>query len=343
MSPVINATATKPSPSSEIGIYFGIQDHCVKITKVVKGGLFSKSGLEEGQEIITINGTHVDDLSKDEVTAIIASIETEINITARPKPFNAFFKIKRRVISPVINATATKPSPSSKIGVVFGIQQDPHCVKITKVVKGGLFSKSGLEEGQEVITINGTHVDGLSKDEVTAIIASIETKINITAKTKPNPRDPTRAYHDMNCNPDELPIIMKAAGVPPHKWRKIYQLIESELVEATWKSVEMDEIYDREMYNYTNKQMAKGYVGLGFESSHERKALLMTHQCAALANNATLAATDVSIHANAFLAPHGILASLYLVKAELPIYSTKQKGGANFANKPYGLRFVSLE
>ena len=146
----------------------------------------------------------------------------------------------------------------------------------------------------------------------------------------------------MNCNPDELPIIMKAAGVPPHKWRKIYQLIESELVEATWKSVEMDEIYRHEMYNYTNKQMGKGYVGLGYESKHERKVLLMTHQCAALANNATLAATGVSIHANALLAPHGILASLYLKKAELPIYSTKQKG-ANFANKPYGLRFVSLE
>lgn len=253
-------------------------------------------------------------------------------------------------MSPVINATATKPTPSSKIGLWWAVKDN--CVKITKVVEGGLFSTSELKEGQEIITINGSHVDGLDNDEVRVIFASIKTDIHITARPKPfiaffkiNRRAQSNTVHydyDMNCNRHEIPEILEAAGVPLHKWRKIYHLIKSEMAEATSKSVELDRIFREEMGVYTGKQMSKGYLGFGQESNHEKKVINMTHQCAALANNATLTSTDVSIRANALLAPHGITVSVFLKSLLLPKYSTKQKGEAHEANKPFGLRFMSL-
>ena len=244
-------------------------------------------------------------------------------------------------MSAVINITVIKPFPSSKLGIAWIIEDN--CVKITKVREGGLFWESGLKEGQEIIAINRTHVDGFSWDEVKAIFASIETTISITARTKPfiASFDMDR---QMSCDRHQIPEILEAAGVPLYKWRKIYQLIESEMVEATSKSVEMDQIYRDEMCNYTNKQMIKGggWMGPGQESHHEKKVFHMTHQCAALANNATLVATNVSIRANALLVPHDITVSLYLRSLKLPRYSTKQSGEAHVALKPYGLRFMSL-
>jgi len=120
-------------------------------------------------------------------------------------------------MSAVINITVIKPFPSSKLGIAWIIEDN--CVKITKVREGGLFWESGLKEGQEIIAINRTHVDGLSWDEVKAIFASIETTISITARTKP-----FIASFDMDrrmsCDRHQIPEILEATGVPLYKWRK---------------------------------------------------------------------------------------------------------------------------
>lgn len=244
-------------------------------------------------------------------------------------------------MSPIINATATKPTPSAKLGIAYLVKDDG--VVITNVNEKGLLSTSGLKVGHQIVTINGTHVDGLTVEEVGAALAS--SKIHITARPEPFVaffKVDRGSVTELNFNRNAIPEILEAAGVPMHKWRKICHLIGSEMAQATAKSVEMERIFRSEMSNYRNQQMAKGYIGFGTESMHEKKVFCMTHQCAALDNNATLAATDASIRANALLAQHGIVVSVFLMSKESPKFSSKQRE-TYVANKPYGLRFTSLE
>ena len=127
------------------------------------------------------------------------------------------------------------------------------------------------------------------------------------------------------------------------KWQKIYNAILNEMAPATRESDEMDRVFQTEMGKYTGKQMNKRFVGFGQESNHEKKVFHMTHQCAVLTSNARLVATDVSIQANALLAPHGIMGALIFRQTKLPKYSTKQKGVGYDVNKLCGLTLMSVK
>lgn len=264
----------------------------------------------------------------------------------------------------IVKAAATKPTPLTKLGLAYVVEDD--CVKVTGINEGGLLSSTDLKKGHEIITINGTYVEGLSRDAVNTILASIKTEIVITARPQPfkagwisrtidevrkYPNDPSKTYtvpkvvHDVNYSRDTLPEILEVAGVPIYKWRKIHDAIRSEMAPATEMSDGMDEVFQNEMGNYTKKQMIKGggWQGPGQESHHEKKMFHMTHQCAALTNSANLVATDVSARANVLLAPHGVMCALDLRPTALPKYSTKQQGPGHEVNKPYGLKFMSVE
>mmetsp|Transcript_5805 Transcript_5805/g.10473 ORF Transcript_5805/g.10473 Transcript_5805/m.10473 type:complete len:273 (+) Transcript_5805:109-927(+) len=272
MTAIIRAAATKPTPSTKLGLGYIVKDNRVTVTAIAEGGLLSSTNLKKGHEIITINGTYVEDLPTNEVGAILASVEKDLVITARPQPFKAGWD------------TRSVEKEETKTHHVSGTPSKSYKVKVTSI------------------------------------------------------------NHDMNCSRDTLPEILQSAGVPMYKWQKIYDAISLEMAPATYKSDEMDNLFQKELLGYTGKQMVKGgLVGFGTESNHEKKVYQMTYQCAALTNNANLVATDVSIRANALLAPHGIMCALDLRLTRLPKYTSKQMGQGYDVNKPCGLKFMAVE
>merc|ERR1719183_27279 len=218
----------------------------------------------------------------------------------------------------------------------------------------------------EIIEINGTKVGGAKKGQIKDIFNSATDEISIVARipsfkamaryekssyllSRENHGDMT--YHarrnEIVCKPslnfsrNIVPPILASANVSKAKWIIIYDLITKNLVPATQSSVEMDEVFRREMSQYTTKQFNKALVqGRHWENKHEVKCLRMTHHCAMLNNNATLVATNVLAAINSILASgrHDVVASLALFSESIPNYSTKQYG-SNMALKPCGVEF----
>lgn len=255
-----------------------------------------------------------------------------------------------------ITVSATKPTPTTKLGLAYVINDR---VKVTGLSEGALLSTTGLEVGQEIITINGTHVEGETREVVKSILASVESDITITARLqpfvlgcrdvvkKPHPSNPrlsqTAIVYDMSAPRNDLPAMLKTVGVPLYKWKKMHDAVREELIPALTASDEVEQMYQAEMKSYTSKQMIKGgLVGFGTESEHEKKTYHMVHQCAELTNNANLIALDISTYASGMLAQYGIVCRLDLQERELPRFSSKQ-GGLKKVNVPRGLKFMSIE
>lgn len=240
-------------------------------------------------------------------------------------------------MSPTVIVSAAKTSPESKIGIKFEGRKGKIILK--DISPSGLFASTNLQVGQEIVSINGTSISGKNVPEVLAMLVSIQKDVTIEARM-------ISAWRAVavkpNYNREVVPTFLKQTGVPISKWERICDSLESELVPAVNKSKQMDSIFRKEIMEFTGKQMAKGYIGFGQESHHEKKVHQMAYQCSALANNATLAATNVLAKANALLNTHGVMCVLTLETTELPKYSTKQTD-INTVIKPCGLDFYLME
>ena len=86
----------------------------------------------------------------------------------------------------------------------------------------------------------------------------------------------------MEQNANHPPPLFQKNGVPHDTYRHIHRLIENELLPTAMASFHHNSIHSGEMLNYTSKQMTKGMIGFGTESTHEKKVLEMTMQSFAL-------------------------------------------------------------
>ena len=247
-------------------------------------------------------------------------------------------------------ATRTKPNPNSKVGIAFARNTDGR-IMITRVFDSGLFNGSGLLPGQELLSINGADMHGKSLDEVLATLKSIETEITINAGPGKQSamlccslekHETQTRLHFGSQQASRVPPFLASKGVSTHKWSRLVEAFQTQLLPAIQQSLTMDQVLGNEMRAYTGKQMGKGFVGFGQESHHERKVFLMTHQAAIQHSNLTMVANNVVTKANALLNGHGVMAEFDFTVKGLQNYSTNQRG-KNSISYPTLILFTPID
>ena len=256
-------------------------------------------------------------------------------------------------------ATITKLSKDQSIGI--GLQKDENYgLVISDINLDGPLGESGLKKGMKLLTINSIEVSGLPSKEAVKILKEIKATEGKLVLTAEDPADVTflltenvrtgdkgKVYkttskamkRDIN---NAMPTLLKEAGVPTNTFRRVYNLIESELLPVAFAAYQHRSTYNTEMASYTRKQAMKGGWGFGAESNHEKKVYHMVTQGASLERSVDLKATQVKDRANAMLARHNIMATVALESTTLGKYSTKQKKG-NEVFYVAGLEFHQIE
>ena len=247
-------------------------------------------------------------------------------------------------------ASVTKAFKDQRLGI--GLVNGEYGPKISSIVADGLFHLSNLRVGMRLLSINNIQVNDISHEEAVQILKAAEGQVIIVADEVVPPKITFNFYKSATSTRGEMeikakmgngmPTLLSEAGVPCNTFNRIYTLIEGELLPAAMASSKQDYIYNTEMGQYTSKQMGKGYVGWGLESSHERKVFMMVSQKASLERNVDLVATQVKDRANAMLAKYNIMATFAFKKEVLAKYSSKQTS-QNEVVKIIGLQFHPIE
>lgn len=241
-------------------------------------------------------------------------------------------------------ATVTKAFKEQRLGI--GLVNGEYGPKISSIVADGLFHLSNLRVGMRLLSINSVQVNNISHEEAVQILKAAEGQVIIVADEVVPPKITFNLYKSATEIKAKMgtgmPTLLSEAGVPCNTCNRIYTLIEGELLPAAMASSKQDYIYNTEMDLYTSKQMGKGYVGWGLESSHERKVFMMVSQKASLERNVDLVATQVKDRANAMLAKYNIMATFAFKKEVLAKYSSKQTS-QNEVVKIIGLQFHPIE
>ena len=146
------AKANKDSKDSKVGLSVGKLSGMIVICEIAKDGIFSNSTLREEQVLVSINGQACPDNTKD-VIQMIKDAEGELKIVAVD-----VFKTQKDMMVP---KPKVPPKPVEAVvmkqqNIGLELCQGPECVLISKIEKPGLFGYTNLQEGQRLLSINGT-------------------------------------------------------------------------------------------------------------------------------------------------------------------------------------------
>jgi hypothetical protein len=266
-----------------------------------------------------------------------------------------------------IRIHAPKSKIDSLLGIKYVFQKDRF--RITAIHDSSIFKKDGhLRIGHEVVEVNGTSLAKASQDQVRTLLASLGDHVTFVVKATwsakfdlqivENGTTPTssrisssedissvakRARFVKNFNESTVPHFLEGLGVPMRIWQRIYHALDSELLPAVSASYRMDEIRKQEMYMYSAKQGSKDLELFSQGAKHEGKVFRMTQTSAALANSATLIATNVLVIVNALIQPYGLMCNLDLQAYELPKYSETKQKEAYQAVRIQGIEFIPID
>ena len=88
----------------------------------------------------------------------------------------------------VIVGTVKKQTKNSKVGITF-LKKEGGSICINKIIEGGLFAKTKLEEGLEVIAVNGSPISGMTTKDVADLLRNAPSgRVSVSAKP----------YHEAN-------------------------------------------------------------------------------------------------------------------------------------------------
>lgn len=150
------------------------------ISGINEGGLFDKTKLGVGMNLISINGIPVA-TSQDAVKQIQAS-ESDVTIAAR------WF------VGSLVSCTVVKPNKSATLGVVLKKQKESGIFVVSKIVESSLFEATPLQTGMVVRSINGKNITEMTKEEVADLMKQAEGTLTIDAKV-PGRGPPPNAPH----------------------------------------------------------------------------------------------------------------------------------------------------
>jgi hypothetical protein len=219
----------------------------------------------------------------------------------------------------VVLASATKSHPEAKVGVSFA-SEDGRII-VLGINPAGLFANTELRPGLEIVTINGSRVQGMTANEVKALLASLNGEVVIQAQpikqsfVLTSPR--TNGYSSHFQIP-ALPTLFKSKQVPEEEWREFVSQYQNELLPHVETLSSLERVFNKLMEGFVGQQMVRGYVGFGSESMQEKKAHTLVHHTAIEHSNLSMVATNLLMEANATFNSYGIWAKLVFEERSVP-------------------------
>jgi hypothetical protein len=163
----------RPAVDTELGIVLQLTNEILQIKTMNRSGLLWASPLREGYEISSIDGRNTSNWkSLEAVVEYLNDRQNDISILARNPAGTCSYVV----------AYVTKPMPQSKIGVTFKKVGNGPLI-IGSIQSTGLFSGSILNDGYEVVSINGVPARALSTTEARKIVQYATDSVTIRTRT----------------------------------------------------------------------------------------------------------------------------------------------------------------
>jgi C-terminal processing protease CtpA/Prc len=129
----------------------------VTIESVKPESIFGETELAKGQEILSINGTAVRGMNRDQFRELLVGLPAG---TVRLIVSDAFKATVAK--GGVFTVTAEKESDDTKLGFTYKVLRD--FITIETVKDEGIFGGTELKSGQKILRINGTSVKGMDRN-----------------------------------------------------------------------------------------------------------------------------------------------------------------------------------
>ena len=140
--------------------------------------------------------------------------------------------------------TATKPTPTSKLGIKY--HGSPAGVIMSGINEGSLFENTKLKAGHLIVSVNGTSMASLTRPQVGAVFGSLTKDICLEVWTP------------LNCSRDQVPAILSEGGqtpVPLIKWQQIYDQVVNNMIPASNAYKELRNEFQGDMKHFVKNQI----------------------------------------------------------------------------------------
>ncbi len=206
-------------------------------------------------------------------------------------------------IMSVYTATVTKHNAAQPIGI--GLKDLKNGIFISSIHADSPLTGSSLKIGMNLLSINGIPMTNLTATDAIKIIKETEGKLVLTADNfvpaqitfkmgllnAEGKRNGTMVERDIN---KATPTMFKEAGVPSETFRRVYKLVESELLPIAYENYKHTTAYNVKIEDYVGSQMVKGgLIGFGQESKEEKKVFQMVKQATVLQSSVDMKAAQV--------------------------------------------------
>ena len=167
-----NITVYKPTSSHDVGLSIGLVGKVLRVTHISSTGLFARSPLRLGDEVLTIN--HMSCADKDSAF-VLDTIKKALCTVA--------LVVRENGGDPTLVSTMiTKPSPISRVGInLRGTGRD---LRVACIDRKGLFSTSLVHAGDLVVSVEGISCSKMNSEYAEALIKRARSTVTILTKAE---------------------------------------------------------------------------------------------------------------------------------------------------------------
>ena len=184
---VVTVTAVKETKASKVGVGFAQDKNGnIVISNIAATSIFAGTELKKYMKVVSVDGTSVDGMSKEDAISLLREAEGEVTIVAE-QYVPEFDKVAKKAPEPeplpVVEGgfTATKATKSSKVGVGFA-QDINGAIVVSNIAATSIFAGTGLKKFMKVESVNGTSVDGMTKEEAIGLLREAEGDVTLVAE-----------------------------------------------------------------------------------------------------------------------------------------------------------------
>lgn len=167
------ARAFKPKADSPVGIFMSGRKGRVRITKIDRNGIFGRSNLRPGDQIMSVNGVSSRRLTANQVALQIKNAKRHVSLTVRNENGNPN----------VVSSCVQKPTAAHLVGL--GFKNRMGALHISRVDAKGLFGDSLIMKGHRCVMINGIPSPNTPSQDAASWVKS--SKDFVTIISRPNP------------------------------------------------------------------------------------------------------------------------------------------------------------
>jgi membrane-associated protease RseP (regulator of RpoE activity) len=141
----------------------------VTISRLDADGLFANTDLRIGMEVVSVNGVLIDGMTRIKAIQQVKDAEGDLTVVGKAVAGGAV-------------AVVFKESKDEKCGITLRQTVPSGPVTVSGIGEDGLFAKTDLKAGMQVISINNVAVEGMTKEQAIQIVKDTEGKLTVVGQ-----------------------------------------------------------------------------------------------------------------------------------------------------------------